>query len=353
MSAFRVTVVTALALLSTGAHAQESTSPLRVTGFVESAYAYSSRDLDRRIVGNLYLPRHDELALNAANIKVERLAPSDVTGTGFTIEAMAGTHASAVRAAGLDLGPYADVVQAYGVLGFPDTRLQVSVGKMATMLGYEVIQSTVNPNLSVGNQYVFVENFTDLGVDVSWTGTSGWSARARVVNGWDVVADNNEDKSVFGKIAWSRDANGVAVFGYTGSELPDSVGGHRSGVELIANTKLANVTTILQLDAGREEALDADWRAAGLWLVVPLREGLDLALRGDVLDDSQGARTSGALGFPTHTGQTLYSGTATLAVRSIAGALIRPELRYDRSDLPVFDGAEDQWTFALGAALTF
>jgi len=337
----------------TTARADEPPVPLRASGFVEGGYAVASRALDGRVTGNLYLPRNDEFAFHAAALKLERPAPAGAPGSGFVVQAMAGGHAEVIRAAGLDLGPHADLVQAYAVMNLPAASLQVSAGKMATMLGNEVIESVANPNLSVGNQYVFVENFTDTGVDVAWSGPSGWSIRARAANGWDVVADNNRSKTVFGRLGWSDGARGVALFGYTGRELPDSVDGNRSGVELLANAPLGAASLTLQLDAGREEAFDAPWRAAGLWVRLPLSPDLDLACRADVLDDTDGARTSGALGYPSHGGQTLVSGTATLVVRAIPGALLRPELRYDRSSLPVFDGQRDQWTFAIGAAATF
>lgn len=330
--------------------AEDGPATIRVTGFVESAYAIASRSVDHRIVGNLYLPRHDTFALGAASLQVDRAAPTDRTGAGFVIQAMAGDHARVVRAAGLDLGEYADVVQAHAIFAL-GRGFRVSAGKMPTMLGNEVIDAPRNPNLSVGNQYVFLENFTDTGADLEWAGSGGWSARARLTNGWDVVVDNNQAKTVFGKLAWSRDSRGVALLGYSGAEFPDSVTGRRSGVELLANSAVGPLSATLQLDAGREPALDADWWGAGLWVLVPVRPDLDLALRGDVIDDSDGARTSGALGFPAHDGQRLVSMTVTARIRAIPGALIRPEVRYDRSDLPVFRGQEDQWTCALGAAL--
>lgn len=326
---------------------------LVVSGFVQGSYAASSRAVEGRIAGNLYASRHDVFELDAAMLKFERVAPSDRPGSGFVVEAMAGDHASFVRAAGLDLGEHADVVQAYGTLSFPSAGLAFSAGKMATMLGNEVIETVANPNLSVGGQCVFLENFTDTGVDAAWTGANGWSARVRVANGWDVVADNNEEKTVFGRIGWSGDGRSVAFLGYTGSELPDSVGGQRSGAELLAGLTVRGVGLTLQLDMGREEALDAEWRAAGLWVRVPLREAVELALRADLLDDADGARTSGALGLPAHDGQQLMSLTGTLNVRTVPGALLRPEVRWDRSDLPAFDGHQEQWTVALGAAFTF
>jgi len=343
----------ALILCASPLQAQTSTSPLQASGFVQASFAHGTRDLDGAIVGNLYLPRNDEFLLDAAALTLQRAVPTDRPGTGFLVEAMVGNHAATIHAAGLDVGPQEDLVKAYLVVGLPAQSLQVSAGKMATMLGYEGIESVGNPNLSVGSQFIYIENFTDLGLDVAWTGTSRWSARARVTNGWDVVTDNNKHKTVFGRLGWSDGTRGVALLGYSGSELPDSVGGLRSGLEVLANGRLGSIQGTLQLDAGREEALDADWQAAGLWIQFPLRSGLDLALRGDVLDDADGVRTSGVTGFPANAGQTIVSITTTAIIRGIPSALIRPELRYDHSTLDVYDGHGDQWTVALGAAMTF
>lgn len=328
-------------------------APVTVSGFVESVWAGSDRAGGGRITGNLYLPQRNQFALDAAAVQVRRATPTEAPGPGFFVEAMAGEHAGVVRAAGLDLGSHADVVQAYGTFWLPATGLVVSAGKMATMLGNEVIESAANPNLSVGSQYVFIENFTDTGVDVAWTGGPGWSARARLVNGWDVVADNNRSQTVFARLGWSTTRGSVALLGYSGREPPDSIGGRRSGAEMLASTTIGEVAATLQLDAGREEALDAEWRAAGLWLRIPVSARSELALRADALDDEDGARTSGALGFPVHDGQRLMSLTATLALRPAAGVLVRPELRWDRSDLAVFQGGKQQLTWAVGATFTF
>ena len=83
-----------------------------------------------------------------------------------------------------------------------------------------------------------------------------------------------------------------------------------------------------------------------------------VAIRGDYVDDKDGIRTSGVLGYPTNTGQKFGSATLTLNIKKWDSALIRPEMRYDRSDLQAFadgDGAlhEDQLTFALGASYLF
>ena len=74
---------------------------------------------------------------------------------------------------------------------------------------------------------------------------------------------------------------------------------------------------------------------------------------GDYVNDENGARSSGVLGFPGSTGHKFGSATATLNVRAWPNAMVRPEVRYDRSTLAAFDGKKDQVTVAVGAAYLF
>ena len=98
---------------------------------------------------------------------------------------------------------------------------------------------------------------------------------------------------------------------------------------------------------------DARWWALGGWVTYDFNSSLGLALRGDYVDDENGARTNGFLSFPVNTGQKFGSATATLNVRAWPGAMVRPELRYDRSTLTAFDGKKEQVTFALAVAYLY
>src|SRR3989449_341844 len=78
-----------------------------------------------------------------------------------------------------------------------------------------------------------------------------------------------------------------------------------------------------------------------------------LALRGDYVNDENGARSSGVLGFQPNTGQKFGSATATLNIKAWPSAVVRPELRYDRSTLATFNGKKDQVTIALAVAYLY
>jgi hypothetical protein len=159
-----------------------------------------------------------------------------------------------------------------------------------------------------------------------------------------------------------REGTSIALLGFFGPEQADDPEANRYGGEILFGSKAGAGTALwVQADYGAEEANaalpdptnDADWWAVGVWLTRDLSPTVAIALRGDYVDDKDGARTSGFFGFPANTGHRFGSATATLNVKSWEGMLLRPELRYDRSNLDAFDGEQDQFSFALSAAYLF
>jgi len=119
----------------------------------------------------------------------------------------------------------------------------------------------------------------------------------------------------------------------------------------------------VQGDYGTEQAnaalpdptQDAQWWALGGWVTYDFTPTLGLARRGDYVKNEKAARTpfNGLVGFPANTGQKFGSGTATLNIKAWPSAVVRPELRYDRSTLTAFDGKKDQITVALAVAYLY
>jgi len=187
-------------------------------------------------------------------------------------------------------------------------------------------------------------------------------AQFRVINGWDQVADNNTHKSLMGRVGLYPDAlTSIGLVGFWGPEEAVSNTANRYGVEGLLWRKLGKAAVWVQGDYGQEQAnaaladptQDAKWWALGVWVTNDFSSTVGLALRGDYVNDQNGARTSGVLGFSPNTGQKFGSGTATLNIRAWPNAVVRPELRYDRSTLQAFAGKKDQVTFALGVAYLY
>jgi hypothetical protein len=366
-SAFRNVVVPALGLTFPTmlmAQASGSTPATALTGSVTSSYTYSDRGNDHVIVGRLYGRRLDEFMLNMAILTLDRAAPTDRAGAGFHVEGFAGQNAAVVKSAGLDLGPNADIWQAYAVLNLPlkgaGHSLQLKTGKMATLLGVEVGEDVLNPNLDVGSQDVLLEPFTETGAEIDAKLGSKADFEFRISNGWDQVTDLNSAKSITARLGLTPDSRTlIALAGYTGPEQADNNHSQRSGLNLVVTRKLSGSTWMAgQGDLGREEGIgpnggNAAWSAVGVWLTQDLSPAATLAVRGDYLNDRDGVRTSGALGYPANSGMKLTSLTATLNIKSWDHALLRPEVRYDHSSLAVFGGHQQQLSLALGMSYLF
>jgi len=348
-------------------HLETTLAGFKLSGFAEASYAYSGRSLgDTAIVGRLYDRLQNRFTLNALAVVLDRPYDPAKLSAGFHTELLVGQDATVIQSNGF-LGSQADLPHLYVTLNVPTASgngLQFKVGRIPTLMGLEVIETYVNPNWSEGNQFIYVENFTALGVSVETKFNNHLDAQFRVINGWDQVSDNNGRKSLMGRVGIYPDAaTSLGIVGYWGPEEANINNANRYGVEGLLWRKLGKASVWVQGDYGKEQAnaalpdptQDAQWVALGGWVTYDFSSSLGLALRGDYVNDENGARSSfnGLVGFPANTGQKFGSGTATLNIRAWPDAVVRPELRYDRSTLAAFAGKKDQVTFALAVAYLY
>jgi hypothetical protein len=354
----------ALATLPSPAPAQ-APAGLKIGGSAEASYSGSTNAAGNTVVGRLYDRFHDQFMLNALVLWLDKPHNPARRSAGFHAEVVFGQNAAVIQSGGLNLGTSGDIPHLYATLNLPTKNgngVQLKAGRIPTLLGLEVIETTANPNWSEGNQFVYVENFTGLGLSIETKFSDRLDAQLRLINGWDVVADNNRAKSLMARVGLYPNANtSIAFVGFLGPEQAGNGSANRSGLEELVWRKLGKGSLWVQGDLGTEEAnaaladpsQDAQWWAVGAWLTLDLSATVGLAVRGDFLNDENGARTSGAFGFPTNTGHELSSLTATLNVRRWPEALVRPEVRYDHSSLPAYAGEVSQVTVALSVAYLF
>lgn len=339
--------------------------PLKFSGYATASYTWSSGAVGDQIVGRFYDRNQSEFMANALKLVIEKPFDSAKLSGGFKFDALFGQNAEVTGFAGnrLALGEQGDLLQAYAIVNVPtgkDTWVQFTAGKFATLIGAEVMEDVVNPNLSIGNQFVYLENFTNTGLKVAAKFSPKVDAQLSISNGWDLVRDNNTGKSVMGRVGYSpTGTTTVALIGYFGPEQAGS-GNKRKGAEITVLTKLGATTALwLEGDIGEEEGLTnggldkATWAGIGAWLVQDLSPTASLALRGDYVSDKDGVRTSGLFGFPTNSGLKFGNATATLNLKGIPSVLIRPEVRVDFANLAVFDSSKAQVSFALGTSFLF
>src|SRR5213082_4033581 len=353
-------------------HLETTIAGFKLTGFAQGSYAYSGHSLaDTAIVGRLYDRFQNRFTLNALAAVLDKPYDPAKFSAGFHTELLVGQDATVIQSNGLFAGATppipVDVPHLYVTLNVPTASgngLQFKVGRIPTLLGLEVIETYANPNWSEGNQFVYVENFTATGLSVETKFNDHVDAQLRVINGWDQVVDNNTHKSLMGRVGLYPDAlTSLGIVGFWGPEEAVSNTANRYGVEGLLWRKLGKAALWVQGDYGREQAnaalpdptQDAKWFALGGWVTYDFSSSLGLALRGDYVNDQNGARSSfnGLVGFPPNTGQKFGSGTATLNIRAWPNAVVRPEVRYDRSTLDTFNGKKNQVTVALGVAYLY
>ena len=348
-------------------HLETTLAGFKLTGFAEGSYSYSGHSVGGTIVGRLYDRQQNAFALNALAVVLDKPYDAAKFSAGFHTEVLVGQDATVIQSTGFKLGDQGDIPHLYVTLNVPTASgngLQFKVGRIPTLLGLEVIETYANPNWSEGNQFIYVENFTGTGLSVETKFSDHVDAQFRVINGWDQVVDNNTHKSLMGRVGIYPDAlTSLGVVGFWGPEEPNDNTANRYGVDGLFWRKVGSAQVWVQADYGQEQAnaalpdptQDAKWWAVGAWVTNDFSSTLGLALRADYVNDENGARSSfnGLVGFPANTGQKFGSGTATLNIRSWPNAVVRPEIRYDRSTLPAFAGKKDQITVALGVAYLY
>jgi hypothetical protein len=347
-------------------HVETLVGSLKLSGYAEASYSYSTEPSGTGIVGRIFDRIQDQAMLNGLVVVLDKPYETDKLSAGFHAELMFGQNASVIKSGGFSLGDQGDIPHLYGTLNIPTPEgngLQLKFGRMVTLMGVEAIEDVVNPNWSEGYQFIYVENFTALGLSAEHKFNRYLDAQFRIINGWDVVQDNNNRKSFMGRLGIYPDGqSSISLVGYLGPEQAVDSSADRYGINVVVNRKVGAVTSIwLQGDYGQEEAnvalpdptRDAKWWALGSWVTHDFSPAFGLALRADYVNDVRGARTSGVFGFPVNTGMKVGSGTLTANIRAWPQVLVRPEIRYDRSDIAAFDGNKDQITFSFSAAYVY
>jgi hypothetical protein len=338
---------------------------LKVSGYVEASYTYSSRPVGRTVVGRLYDRFSDQFTLNALKVALDRPFATDKWDAGVHADVLIGQNAPVLQSSGFSLGPSGDVTQLYVTLNLPTPNgngLQFKAGKFVTLMGVELIEDVANPNWSEGLQFIYVENFTSTGIEAGYKLSPYADVQLRLSNGWDRAAGNGGHKDFMGRVGvYPGATTSIGLVGYYGAQQVDN-DAKRHGSNVIINQKIGALSMWLQGDYGKEQAnaflpdstRDAEWWALGTWLSYDVTPKLGVAVRADYLDDQQGFRTSAAFGLPPGAVRhKLWSATGTLNMRTWPSVVVRPEVRYDHSNQAPFDGKRSQVTVALSVAYLY
>jgi hypothetical protein len=341
---------------------------LSISGFVDGFYGYNS---NRPADHANFLPglgtsakRDNEASINLAQLDLV-LAPKPV---GFKLSLGYGTavdvvHAAEVRGVAASPELWRHVVQASVQYQTEVGRgLFVEAGVYPSHIGFEAFQTKDNWNYTrswLGE----LSPYYQTGVKLAYPFGERWSGQLHLLNGWQVISDNNRGKSVGLQLARSSDALTLSFNGLVGPELAGNDDDLRALFDTVAVWKATPSFSLGgSIDVAREERPtgdDANWQGVGLYArFAPPDARTAFALRGEYYDDEDGAIS----GFA----QTLREVTATLEHRPVPRMILKLEGRYDRSDVAVFASdaldvddetairsEKDQFLVLVGAVATF
>ena len=319
-----------------------STSGIDLHGYVDAAYSYLSGtgQFTSGVADRVFDTEPNSFNLQQAALTVDYL-PKD--GFGGLVNLTAGRDARIIQSAGESSSNF-DVTQAFVQYGHGP--ITIIGGKYVTLAGAEVINSTADSNYSRSILFGYAIPFTHTGVRLTYAVSGQLSVIAGVNNGWDQIADSNEQKT--GEIGVAYTPNklfSLAVQGYsgdeqlsTGSYIGAGIHGRRDLVDGVATyNATSKLTFILNVDwADQDNAtslingstIKAQWGGAAGYANYQFTDQWAVSLRAEYFDDKDGFRT-GVI-------QEWKEATATLRYMPSANFELRAEGRYDFSNGSTF-----------------
>ena len=328
------------ALLRAQTVSTDSSRSITIGAFVDAAYAFDvNRPATRDRAFTTQPARHNEFTVNLAFVEAT-VARRRVRGR---LALQAGTSVQANYAAEPRQGAVSGdalsrtVQEAY--VGYQLTpTLWIDAGVFFSHLGMETWVSRDNP-VYTRSLVADFSPYYSTGVRATWQLSSAVTARVDVVNGWQNMSENNEDKSLGVRVDVAANATTtVSWYGYAGNE-PGAQRRLFNGVGVLS--RLSDRAELLaQVDVGWQQHRDrltaaaqsSGWYGATLITRYWVRPSLAVVARAERFTDGNQivVRTGGPLPFRAN------SASLGIDVRPEPRVLWRTEARGYAADAPVF-----------------
>ena len=309
-----------------------------LNGFVSMSYTYN---FNNPASGkNQY--RTFDFADNTFNLDVAELVfqkPVNNPGEGgFRLDLTAGTSIPRIATSTKDTGEFALQQIFISYIANIGNGIKIDAGKFVSPMGYEVIQGYDGYNDNASRSYLFgyAIPYTNTGIKISYPFSKRFNTMLYVTNGWDNSTDNNKSKSI-GVQATYLPSDQVTVTGnfLGGPEQNDDNSRNRFVYDFSLQIKLNDRLSIgVNGDYGTEQKSDvngnaAKWYGASGYIRYYLSDDFSFAFRGETFNDWSGTRTG--------TAQRLDEFTLTPEYKINKNIIVRGDLRYDESNLDVFE----------------
>jgi len=314
---------------------------IAVNAFVSSAYQYNSNRPATGVNSYRVFDFNDNsFNLDVAEVVVQ-IAPSKPNDAGFRVDIDAGNSIPQISKSQDQTVAQFDLQQVFASYIAPlGSGLRFDVGKYVTHLGYEVIEGYdgYNDNYSRSILFGYAIPFTHTGVKASYAFSSKVAAMVEVVNGWDLVRDNNRSKSVGAQLTLTPlTPLSLLVNWIGGPELANDNHTKRNVFDIVATLKPTSTLTLgVNGDYGVEDGTsrvnpgsNATWKGVAGYATIAVTNKLSVGLRGETFHDDGGTRLG------TDAKATLTEGTLTPAYKFTDHVVLRGEVRFDKANQPI------------------
>jgi hypothetical protein len=324
--------------------------------------------------------RHDEFSFDAAMFNLGKAA-AEPGQAGFQLDLLFGQNADILRdlspTGGLALGALGDedsdvnlfVQEAYASYNLSGVELRL--GKWETLMGWEVLPSYLNYNVTHGVLFTWAIPLFHTGFRAGGTlGETGISWNLGLVDGFNNSIDTNDNKGFVGLVGYQGGPLFTSLSWFVGSEEPnlgisDNSTDDLTILDFVAKLDLGRAVLWANADWGKSEDTillsgigpagegltdtdDSTYWGVALGTNLQFTEKLSFALRGEYWRDddnvrgAEGILFADALATPfirvEDADVKIYTLTGTLKYQLTSNAVVRGELRWDKADDDFLDG---------------
>lgn len=251
------------------------------------------------------------------------------------------------------------IEQGYVTYSIPDA-VEITAGLFNAPIGFESLDPTDMYQFSHGLVFANGIPTNIAGLKASAAPVEMLDISFYVVNGWDLATDNNNAKTIGGRVGITpTEGVNVGLSAITGPETAANTKDKRTVIDVdLTVTAVNNLTIGAEYNSGEEDKAsavtagkDAEWSAFSVMANYGITDDLGLTLRYESFDDEEGSR----LGTVGGLAQKQESITIAAGYSLGEGAGVVVEYRKDESDQKAFSGgAEDsKATYALEFTYSF
>ncbi len=327
------------------------------------------------------------LILNKISLNIERTVDptKKAFDVGFHAEGIYGADAAFIHSNGMmdtQTGRNQwDLLQAYVDVTLPGLPVRVRVGKWIELAGFEHFSANIygafgdpaRAFYSYSYQFLYAEPGTQTGALATLVLNPRWTFDAGFTRGWNQSThDSNDSLDFLGRVTFAPSDKTSIIFVMTeGPEFPPGVGRNLppgdnrdwwTALDLVVTHKVTDTLSfglgcdyvdtphIPGLTGGAKR-----WGGVAGYVSYAIDPHFTLNTRLEWYKDAANGFSSGA-----PVSANYGEATVGMAVKPfpkgqfLSHWLFRPEVRYDHSDRPVFDGGhQNQLTFSVDALFTF